>query len=138
EDHFFTPSEALEEGFIDVIEDKDAEDMPEDAENMTFSQVAAYYDERMQEPSDSFMDKVIDRVKSFTGSNSSNNKNQNMFGNKFPKMTAMAKVAVASITAEMLTEANAEIEKAEIEGVTLVFDSELEETTKKVTNLESD
>lgn len=138
EDHYFTPDEALEEGFIDVIEDKDAEDMPEDAQNLSYHQVAAYYDERMEEPSESLMSKIMNRLKSYTGIDNSNNKNDNMFGNKFPKLTALAKVAAASVTADLVEAANTDIANAEIEGVTLVLDSELEATSKKVTDLEAD
>src|SRR5690606_1941823 len=115
----------------------EAEDMPEDAKNLSFSQIAAFYDERMEEPSESFMSKVLDRVKAFTGNEKSNLKNDNMFGNKFPKMTALAKVAVANMTAELVQAANTEIAEAEIEGVTLVLDSELEAATTKVTGLET-
>src|SRR5690606_7146801 len=123
EDHFFTPEEALQEGFIDVIDEQIAEDIPENVENMNLMQVAAYYEERMHEPSESMMDKIINRVKSITGIENSQNKNDNMFGNKFPKMTALAKVAAANVTAELVEAANTEIANAEIEGVTLVLDS---------------
>lgn len=136
-DHFFTPEEALSEGFIDDIVNKSAEDVPEDATNMSMGQLVAYYDDQMHEPTDSMMDKIMKRLKSFTGNENSQNKNQNMFGNKFPKMIAMAKVAAADVTASMVADANKEIENAEINGVTLVLDSELEDTTKKVTDLEA-
>ena len=138
EDHFFTPDEALDEGFVDVIDDQVAEDVPDNLENMSLMEVAAYYEERMEEPSDSLIDKVMNRMQSLTGIEFSNHKNTNMFGNKFPKMTALAKVAAANVTAELVEAANTEIQNAEIAGVTLVLDSELEETSNKVTNLEAE
>lgn len=135
EDHFFTPDEALTEGFIDFIDDKEAEDMPDNVRNLNQHEVAAYYEERMQEPSSHFMKKVIDQVKAFSGISNSNNKSNNMFGNKFPKMAALAKVAAASVTAELVEAANTEIAEMEIEGVTLVLDSELQSTVDNVTRL---
>lgn len=49
-----------------------------------------------------------------------------MFGNKFPKMAALAKVAAGSITADQVQAVNEEIVAANIEGVTLCLNSELE------------
>lgn len=138
EDHYFTPSEALEEGFIDFIEDDEAEDMPENVRNLSQHEIAAYYEDRMQEPSPHFMKKVMDQVKAFTGHGKANNKSNNMFGNKFSKMTALAKVAAADVTAELVEAANTEIAEMEIEGVTLVLDSELQDSVDRISNLESE
>ncbi|HWK58724.1 MAG TPA: head maturation protease, ClpP-related [Parapedobacter sp.] len=146
DDHYFTPDEAKAEGFIDVVEDYDAEDMPENVKEMSPEQVAAWYDERMEEPSQSFMAKVMDQVGAMIGLNKDQNP-KNMFGNKFSKLTALAKVAAGDVTAEQVDAVNTEIAEAGIEGVTLALDSELAtaeqnatdlvEAKKKVTDLEA-
>src|SRR5690606_34118792 len=66
-DHFFTPDKAKAEGLIDVIEDYEAEDMPDNVRNMSMGQVAAWYEGRMEEPSDTLMDKITNRLKSVFG-----------------------------------------------------------------------
>lgn len=138
EDHHFKPTEALDEGFIDFIEETEAEDMPENVQNLSHHEIAAFYDERMEEPSDSFINKVVARMKKLPGISNSNNKSNHMFGNKFPKMAALAKVAAADVTAKLVEAANTEIAEMEIEGVTLVLDSELQASVDKITNLESE
>lgn len=136
DDHYFTPDEAKAEGFIDVVEDYDAEDMPENVKEMSPEQVAAWYDERMEEPSQSFMAKVMDQVGAMIGMNKDQNP-KNMFGNKFPKLTALAKVAAGNVTAEQVEAVNTEIAEAGIEGVSFALDSELEEAENKVTDVEA-
>lgn len=53
------------------------------------------------------------------------NSNINMF-NKFPKLTALKGVAVASITQEQLNAVNTEVAGSGIEGVTVALDSDIE------------
>lgn len=53
-------------------------------------------------------------------------KSNNMFGNKFSSLSAMAGKAAASITEDMVAAANNQIAAQNIDGVTLVLDSELE------------
>lgn len=57
--------------------------------------------------------------------NSQSNTNINMF-NKFPKLTALKGVAVASITQDQLNAVNTEISESGIAGVTFALDSEIE------------
>uniref|UniRef100_F4C2E1 ATP-dependent Clp protease proteolytic subunit n=1 Tax=Sphingobacterium sp. (strain 21) TaxID=743722 RepID=F4C2E1_SPHS2 len=136
EDHFFTPDEMKAEGFVNHIEDDEASDMPENVQNLSFGQIAAYYNERMEEPTQSLVDKVLAKITGKT-SGSTQNQSDNMFGNKFPKMKALAKVAAASHTAEAIEAVNTEIAENEIEGVTLVLDSELEQVNNRNTQLEN-
>lgn len=142
DDHFFTPTEAKDEGLIDVIESYEAEDMPDNVRDMPLDQVAAWYDGRADAPSESFMQQVISGVKSAVKLDKSTG---NMFGNKFSKLTALAKVAAGDVTAEQVAAVNTEIAEAEIEGVTLVLDSELEKENnnlvaaqERVTELEGE
>lgn len=134
-DNYFTPDEALAEGLIDSIEDYEAEETPANVRNMTQTQIAAWYNERMQEPSETLMQKITGRVKAALGVNNNSN---DMFGNKFSKLGALAKLAAASITAQQVEDVNAQIVENGIEGVTLVLDSELEEKVNLVTTLQSD
>lgn len=134
-DNYFTPDEALAEGLIDSIEDYEAEETPSNVRNMTQTQIAAWYNERMQEPSESLMQKITGRLKAALGVNNNSN---DMFGNKFSKLGALAKLAAASITAQQVDDVNAQIVENGIEGVTLVLDSELEEKVNLVTTLQTD
>lgn len=111
-DHFYTAAEAKAEGLIDHIENYEAKDTPENVQNMSVSQVAAWY----QKP------KQIQ-----------NSDKNNMF-NKFNKLSALAKVAVADINATLLEEVNNQIQKEGVEGVTVVTDSYLE----SVSNIEAE
>lgn len=142
-DHFFSPDKAKAEGLIDVIEDYDAEDMPDNVQQMSYGQVAAWYDQQLDEPSDTMLSKIVGRVKSALGGGKINQ--EDMFGNKFSKMARLAKMAAGTITAEDLVPVNEQIVENNIEGVTLVLDSELEavqtenETLKtEKTNLEAE
>uniref|UniRef100_A0AC34GEI6 ATP-dependent Clp protease proteolytic subunit n=1 Tax=Panagrolaimus sp. ES5 TaxID=591445 RepID=A0AC34GEI6_9BILA len=134
-DNYFTPDEALAEGLIDSIEDYEAEETPANVRAMTQTQIAAWYNERMQEPSETLMQKITGRVKAALGVNNNSN---DMFGNKFSKLGALAKLAAASITAQQVDDVNAQIVENGIEGVTLVLDSELEEKVNLVTTLQTD
>lgn len=122
-DHYFTPVEAVAEGLADYIEDYESEDMPDNVQNMSHGQIAAWYDAQMDEPSDSMLAKITSRLKAAFGKQ---NNNDNMFGDKFSKLGALAKVAVGSITDAQLADVNAQIKEAKVEGITVVLDSELE------------
>ena len=135
-DHFFTPDKAKAEGLIDVIEDYEAEDMPDNVRNMSMGQVAAWYEGRMEEPSDTLMDKITNRLKSVFGGGKINQ--EDMFGNKFSKLTALAKVAVGAVTKEDVDAVNEQIVEAGVHGVTVVLDTELETVTNENTQLKTD
>jgi ATP-dependent Clp endopeptidase proteolytic subunit ClpP len=113
-DHYLTAQEAADLNLVDLVETYEAEGIPEGVTNMPLHKVAALYHPTQAE-----------------------NQNQNMFGNKFKNLAALAKVAASAITADQVAKANTEIAESEIEGVTLVLDSELEEVSNKVTNLET-
>lgn len=101
--HWLTADEAAECGLV-VIESYDSEPVPENIKDMSMQKVAAFYNPKI-----------------------AINNNDDMFGNKFKNLTALAKVAAAGpITAEHVKAVNEEILAEKIPGVTLVLDSELE------------
>lgn len=119
EDHWLTAEEAAAEGLV-VVEDSDTSDMPENVTNMNMQQVAAFYDPNL---------KV------------SNSQQEYMFNNKFKSLTALAKVAAGSVTAEQVQKINDEIDAEGIKDVTLVLDSDLETYQgfeNRVTDLEGE
>lgn len=133
-DNYFTPAEALTDGLIDAVEDYDATDMPENVQNMSYGQIAAWYASN-EEPSEGMMSKIMSRLKTAFSNDKSNT--EEMFGNKFSKLAAMAKVAVASITDEQLNEVNAQIAESGVEGLTVVKDSELESVSNELEGLKT-
>ncbi|MFD2741954.1 MULTISPECIES: head maturation protease, ClpP-related [Sphingobacterium] len=135
QDHFFSPKQALNEGLIDVIENYEATETPDNVRNMSVGQIAAWYDQNAQEPSDELVNKLANRLKPVLNQNLNN---ESMFGNKFSKMSALAKKAAGSITAQELEEANAQMVENGIEGVTMVLDSELETVQNENTSLKTD
>ncbi|WP_288636820.1 MULTISPECIES: Clp protease ClpP [Sphingobacterium] len=108
EDHYYTPAEALAEGLIDVIEDYEAEETPENVKNMSYGQVAAWFQGK------------INKIET------NNSENQNNMFNKYSKLSELAKVAVNDRTNELFEAVNEQIQKAGVEGVTVVSDSYLE------------
>ena len=54
EDHWITAKQALEFGLIDEIIDQDSENVPENAINMTYQEVMAWYDDK-KAPKNSYM-----------------------------------------------------------------------------------
>ena len=110
EDHFFTPTEALEAKLIDVIEDYAATDIPDDAQNMTTSQLVAFYNEIAEEPSDHLVSKIFNQIK--------NKINPTM---KFPNVISLA--GVENATSDQLAQANADLATAGITNCTIVQDS---------------
>lgn len=124
-DNFFTSDEAKAEGLIDTIESYEAEGTPDNVRNMNIKEVAAWYMNAEEEPSDSFMSCVLAKVKRAI---SPENNSDNMF-NKYSKLSALAKVAAKDITIEQLEEVNNQIAESGVEGVTLVTDSYLEKVS---------
>jgi len=120
-DNFFTSSEAMAAELIDSVETYEAEDMPDNVRNMTLNEVAAWYMDAEQEPSDSFMQRIMSKVKNALNPETNS---ENMF-NKYSKLSALAKVAAKDITIDQLEEVNNEIVKSGVEGVTVVTDSYL-------------
>lgn len=108
EDHYYTPAEALAEGLIDVIEDYEAEETPENVKNMSYGQVAAWFQGK------------INKIET------NNSENQNNMFNKYSKLSELAKVAVNDRTNELFEAVNEQIQKTGVEGVTVVSDSYLE------------
>jgi len=109
EDHYYTPAEALAEGLIDIIEDYEAEETPENVKNMSYGQVAAWYQGK------------INKIET----NNSENQN-NMLFNKYSKLSELAKVAINDRTTEQFEAVNEQIHSAGVEGITVVSDSYLE------------
>lgn len=83
-------------------------------------------------------DEILVRADTLGSSLTTNPTNQNpMFGNKFSALSALAGVAVASITAAQMDAVNKQIEAANIQGITAVLDSELETASAAATANES-
>lgn len=62
-DHFLTADEAMEEGFIDVVEAYESEDAPpSNIMDMAFGEMLNHYRER-EEKSESFLDKLVNKVR---------------------------------------------------------------------------
>lgn len=118
-DHWLTAEQAAEQGLVSV-EDYEIEQVPENVNNMSLQQVAALYSPNIK---------------------ISNSQKENMFNNKFKALTALAKVAAGSVTAEQVQKINEEIEAEGIHDVTLVLDSELEKYQgfeNRITDLEGE
>lgn len=133
-DNYFTPSEAISEGLVDQVEDYDAADVPENIQNMSHGQIAAWYASN-EEPSEGLISKITNRLKSVFGEEKFNN--TDMFGNKFSKLAALAKVAVGAMTTEQLADVNAQIVESGVEGLTLVKDEELESINNELEGLKT-
>ncbi|MFN3802176.1 head maturation protease, ClpP-related [Belliella pelovolcani] len=70
-DYFLTADEALEEGFIHVIEDYESEDAPpSDIKNMAFSEVMNLY--RKEEKPESFIGKITNHIRKTFNLNDAN------------------------------------------------------------------
>lgn len=107
-DHYLTAQEAADYGLV-KIESYESEKVPENIKNMSMQKVAALYNPQIAVTN-----------------------NDHMFGNKFKNLSALAKVAAADITAAQLQAINDEIVAQEIQGVTLVLDTELETAANAV------
>jgi len=114
EDTFFSSQEALEAKLIDVIEDYNADEMPENVQNMSIHQVAAFYDQRQEEPNPHLLNKIFSHVK-------------NQFSNmKFNNVVAL--VGVQNATQEQLDQANADLTAEGITNYTIVPESLINES----------
>lgn len=103
DDNFITGQEAFDFKLIDVLEDYAPKEMPENPQNLTIHQVAAFYNERMEDKN-----------------SLSNNQNQNS-NMKFLKIEALA--GVVAPTDEQLVQANADLTVAGVTGATIVAES---------------
>ncbi|WP_285055155.1 Clp protease ClpP [Pedobacter ginsengisoli] len=116
-DHWLTATEGAALGLF-VIEEYDIQPIPENVQNQTLDKIAAFW-----------------APKNGNQTNPAQLNNENMalisIGNKLPKLTALGKVAVNDRTAELLVEANQELESEGIPGITLVYDADLQETITK-------
>lgn len=92
---------------------------------MTLNEVAAWYMNAEEEPSDSLMSRIMAKVKSAI--NPENN-SDNMF-NKYSKLSALAKVAAKDISVDQLEEVNNQIAESGVNGVTVVTDSYMEKVS---------
>ena len=63
EDNYFKPEQAKEAGLIDVIESYQAKNIPPNIKALNHYQVAAFYQKQPDEPSATFLEKVIKSVK---------------------------------------------------------------------------
>ena len=134
EDNFLTASDAVTAKLVDVLETYQAEDIPENIQNLSIHQVAAYFNEHSEEPTPSLMNKIISNVSAhFTN-------NPKTIDMKFLKIEALANVE--NPTNEQLEQANANLATAGVIKATLVSEEVLnaaQETTierdaLKVTN----
>ncbi|KAA8483751.1 ATP-dependent Clp endopeptidase proteolytic subunit ClpP [Arcticibacter tournemirensis] len=140
EDNFFTPTEAKDSGLVDVIEDYDAKEVPKNLKNISRDELVAFFQNYNSEPSQSFLDKVIEGVKDFFNPQNSNTDMGLITTNKFKSLSALAKVAAAAITADQVKAVNDEIEAEGISGVSFVLDADMQETIEaaaKVVGLEA-
>lgn len=109
EDNFLTAQEALTAKLVDVVENYEADDMPDDAQNLSLHQLAAHYTERQEEPNPHLMTKIFNQVK-------------NQFTNmKFTNVVAL--VGVQNATEAQLAQANADLTAAGITSYTIVPES---------------
>jgi ATP-dependent protease ClpP protease subunit len=127
-DHWFTAEEAQAAGLYN-IEDYAAAPMPENASEMKVDRVAAFY-------------------KSISNITNQTDMSLISIGNNLKKVTALGKLPVEQRTPELIAEANAELESEGIIGLSLVSDTDLQETVtaaakvpgleKQVTDLSAD
>jgi ATP-dependent Clp protease protease subunit len=117
EDNFLTATAAHKERLVDVLETYDADDIADNAQNLTIHQVAAYFLEQSEEPTPTLMGKIISGV---TAHFSTNPKSTDM---KFPKIEALANVE--NPTNEQLEQANADLSTAGVTKASLVSEDVL-------------
>lgn len=106
-DHWLTAKEGEALGLFSV-EDYEIADIPENPMDMPFEQVAAFYNSKSN-----ITQKTDMSILNF---------------NNFKKISALGKVPVAERTPALIAEANAELEAEGITGLTLVSDTDLQET----------
>lgn len=130
EDNYFSPEDAKEAGLIDVIESYPAKNVPSNIRALNRHQIAAFYQAQEEEPSQSFFEKVIYSVK-----NTLNKKEPEM--NKFPKLMALKGIKATDLIPEMLDAIKTEIAEAEIEGISVILDTELAAMKQQINDLTS-
>jgi ATP-dependent protease ClpP protease subunit len=110
-DHWLGADDAEAAGFV-KIEDYEAEDIPEREILEDMDKVAAFYHPKFNPKNETPKPEP----------------EMGLLTNKFKKLSALAKVAVADLKKEDVEAINTELAEAEIEGVSLVLDADLEET----------
>ncbi|MFD2163685.1 head maturation protease, ClpP-related [Paradesertivirga mongoliensis] len=121
-DHWLSAQETEAFGFATVEDYESEAEVPENITNMSFDKVAALY-------------------KSNLPTNSQKTDMGLLTTNKFKTLSALAKVAVADLTADQLKPVQEEIEAEGIKGVSIVLDADLKETmdaAAKVEGLEAE
>lgn len=126
--HFFTATEAHENGFVTDLEEYEADGVPENVQNMAPLQLVAFYQQE-DEPTPTFLAKVKNYVQEIL---TPQNQNTDM---KFPKIEALVKLPTAQVTEELVNAVNTEIAEAEIEGVLMVLESEYTNLVEKAENV---
>ncbi|MBE7178873.1 MAG: ATP-dependent Clp protease proteolytic subunit, partial [Mucilaginibacter polytrichastri] len=112
EDNLMSAEQALADKLIDVVEDYEAEAVPENLSQMSPAAMADYFEQR---PAAQFIANISAKIT--TQSQPTNTKdNMNLFGSDFPKLNALAKAPSATETD--VVEANAELKE---KGVNLVL-----------------
>lgn len=127
--HYLTAQEAEALGIVKV-EDYAAKPIPTNLiENeLSFDEVAAFYNENDEEEiSPSLMAKIKAQIQSLI-----NPKNTEM---KFTKLEALAKLGAENLTDELVEAVKTELAEAEIEGVTIVKDTEMVDLATKAEKL---
>lgn len=117
EDNFLTASEAVTAKLVDILETYQADNIPENIQNLTIHQVAAYFNEHSEEPTPSLMNKIISGVSAHF------NNNPKTIDMKFLKIEALANVE--NPTNEQLEQANADLATAGVIKATLVSEDVL-------------
>lgn len=106
-DHWMTAKEAEAEGFF-TIEDYEISEIPENPTKQPLDKIAAFYNSHSN-----ITQKTDMSILNF---------------NTFKKVSALAKIAASDRTADHFKEANEELVTEGITGVTLVSDTDLQET----------
>ncbi len=127
-DNYFSPEDAKKAGLIHVIESYQARNIPTNVRSLNHHQIAAYYQAQHEDSSQSFLDRVITSVK-----NTLTKKEFDM--NTFPKLTALRGIKADEHKPEILEALKAEIAEAKIEGLSIIFDTELKALKQQISDL---
>lgn len=126
-DHYMSGTEAYELGLIDVLENYQAADTPENVKNMKHAEIVDLY--RAAPAAITIPTTLNNQVNM-----------KNPFVDHFSALTALVGKAAGDVNADAVKTINAQIVAQGIPGVTLVLDSDIEEMSNaatKVTELEN-
>ena len=126
-DHYMSGTEAYELGLVDVLENYQATDTPENVKNMKHAEIVEMY-------------RAVPAAVAIPTTLNNQTNMKNPFVDHFSALTALAGKAAGDVNAEAIKAINAQIEAQGIPGVTLVLDSDIEEMSNaatKVTELEN-